>query len=502
IVEKDNFACYKSLKKATEDGKKVVLQNNIMLGQSIYDSNGKILGNAGSILQAETTVMPTTADWTYYKNIGKPQPTVRYCIEFKNDVYGNGFELNADYITNTLDGSMQLPDVAVFRGPLWFVRLENVAAVMEQDNIVFLVRTDNVKIDNAVLKGCLDESLVSDIGGSIDLSRLNYAGTTLELMADVEVVNCRISNGRTTVRAFGRDGVDKATAVDVLQERMDIKIASSIISHAREFLVKIGSNRTAKYESTSTNETSAENLTPYLGNKLPLGRKGTEDKQLLDDSDFQSKFTLTYLTLENSALETSGLFAVGFQSCFGGLMLNGCGYQFPGWQNIAGTSYPAVLKLKGDVRIYDWKQLDNIDSSTLIELEGEAKDFLKLDIKKILEVAVGHFQGFENLLDTVDGVKYAHGGIAFYGGGKNYSMLDISEYKGFALTKYLVNIDMLTKVEDGDLMSQGKMLPLAAGTENFRFFIFDSKSGFTYKSQKEYFEKGTAYDFISAYYEK
>ena len=78
------------------------------------------------------------------------------------------------------------PDVSanasVFDGPLYFVSAGGVASVMAQDNIVFLVRTDGIVVDNVVLKGCKDESLYKD--GKFELSYLNYTGTTLEIMAD------------------------------------------------------------------------------------------------------------------------------------------------------------------------------------------------------------------------------------------------------------------------------------------------------------------------------
>ena len=86
---------------------------------------------------------------------------------------------------------------------------------------------------------------------------------------------------------------------------------------------------------------------------------------------------------------------------------------------------------------------------------------------------------YKNIIATKDGTEYVHGGIAFYGGGKNYSALDMSRYTFEKMSTYNVNINSLEKANDDILSSQGKYLPLAAGNGDFRFVMFDASSKYT-----------------------
>lgn len=495
-----NVSDYDALVAATEAGLPVVLKDDVMLGENVIGDDGTLVAGGAEKLRGFVKQLPTTADWKYYENIGQSQPTVNYCIEFKNDVYGNGYEINADYITAVTPSVSA--SASVFNGPLCFVSANNVASVMAQDNIVFLVRTDGVVLDNVVLKGCKDESLYHD--GKFELSYLNFTGTTLELMADCRVVNCRISNGRTTLRAFGRDGVSlKDSAVDPDAERMDVTVESCIISNAREFLVKLGTNRKVVGRFVQSGSSSADYDESMMSPALSAAGKtfAPRNDDNLNDADFVENFVLTHMTLSDSALYNSGLFAIGFESCFAGPMLDGGAIPLTGWDDIGGTSYSAVLKLAGDVRIYDWKSLDYVDSSTLIEVSGtsESTAFLQLNIKQMLQ-KVRDFGGeqFANLICSMDGGEYVHGGIAFYGGGKNYGILDLSEFEGERMTEYTVNLGILAQGEPSNSMLylQGTMLPLAAGTEDFRFFMYDAASDFGYAEQQKLIQSGAAYDFI------
>lgn len=502
VADGINVYTYEDLVKATESGSPVVLKADVMIGENLVNEDGSLVAGAAEKLQSYVKQLPTTADWTYYANTGQAQPTVNYCIEFKNDVFGNGFEINAENVTRVT------PEVSanasVFDGPLYFVSAGGVASVMAQDNIVFLVRTDGIVVDNVVLKGCKDDSLYKD--GKFELSYLNYTGTTLEIMADCRVINSRISNGRTVVRVFGRDGIDlKNTAVNPEKEKIEASIESCIISNGREFLVKLGTNRKVVGQFVqsggSSTDYDTEKMAPSLvADGITFAPRNDDN---LNDKTFTDNFLLTDVTLENSALYNSGLFAIGFESCFAGPMLDGGAISLAGWKGIGGTSYSAVLHMKGDVRIYDWKSLDYVDSSTLIEVigTGESTAFLQLNIKQML-IKVRDFGGeqFKNLIYTADDGEFVHGGIAFYGGGKNYHMIDFSEFDGEAMTEYTVNLNVLAKGEESGslLYLQGTMLPLAAGKEDFRFFMYDAASEFGYNRQQELLANGTAYDFVTA----
>ena len=511
VADGVNVDDYASLASATEAGKPVVLTTDIMLGENMIGEDGLPLPGADP--HKYTHTFETTADWTYYANRGMSHPELSYVIEFKNDVYGNGRFLDADHITTfgpTVDSSL-----AVFKGPLDFVAIQGTAAVKAQDNVVFLVRTDGVTIDNVVLRGCSDESLYED--GLMELNNLNTVGTVLEIMADCRVINSRIMNGRTGVRAFGRYGVDAVVSdsdpVDAAAERIDAELESCIVSGAREFLVKLGTNRKVRgtyvRDGSSDKGYNVERMEPSLTANGNTYAPRNDDN--LNDEAFNEQLVLTHLTLKNCALYNSGLFSIGFESCFAGPMLDG-GVLNVGddWDDIGGTSYAAVLRLSGEVRMYDWKSLDAVDSSTLIELPKGATGntaFLSLNIKKMLS-KVRDYGGedYRNIIYTADGADYVHGGIAVYGGGKNYGIVDFADdFTSDPLKEYSVNLSVLAKGEEFDpknpmngseLYLQGTMLPFAAGTQDFRFFMYDASSDFGYAEQVKAISEGTAFDFV------
>ncbi len=200
----------------------------------------------------------------------------------------------------------------------------------------------------------------------------------------------------------------------------------------------------------------------------------------LNDEYFYDTYVMTDVTLKDSVLETSGLFSVGIETNFAGTLLYAQqdSIIFEGWPGTGGTSFPSVLRLEGDVRMYDWKDLSLVDSSTLIDSEQSR---FKLNISAMLDyVCTNHSgtqYGYEYIIDRKQNVNYVHGGIAFYGGGKNYSQLDISGLdKSLAdLSVYPVNLNMLSGA-DGETGEQAEFLPLAAGTQDFRFYMYGSRS--------------------------
>lgn len=485
-------ATYEDLVRATEDGKKVVLQNDIMLGKE---------GATQAELESYAKKMPTTYNWKYYENQGKTQPNVYYLIEFKNDVYGNGYTLNADYIAAAED-SVGVP--LLFRGPLDFVAIAT-AAVKAQDNISFLVRTDGVIIDNVVLKSCSDDKLTDENG--FDLNALNYVGTTLEIAADCTLVNSRVSNGRTGVRVYGggRDGFKIYSSADLVpaaaEDSIKVDIESCVLTNAREFILKLGSNAAVMFEGSSESTFNQTLLKTANG-----GRYNPQAAANAADEYFYSRYVTTDVTLKNSVLATSGLFAVGVETHFSGIMLAGVAssVSINNWKNLAATSLASVLRLEGDVKMLDWKPLSGVDSSTLIEAGDGIREFLKLDIPKMIEKVYydAETTQYENILTDYNGENYVHGGIAFYGGGYNYSYLDTSECLSEGLSRYNINLSALAKNEEttSTLYLQGTMLPLAAGAADFRFYIYDAASDSDANWQQSLIGSGRAYDVPAAQY--
>lgn len=460
VKEGRNVGNYEELKTVTEAGHIVVLTSNVMLG---VKNDGTVMTE--DELKKDVKKFITTYDKTYLENSGENK-YVQYLIEFKNHVYGNGFEINADKFTQCKDAT-GLPKI--FKGPLNFVAISS-ASVKGQDNISFLVRTDNVLINNVYLKGCEEESLKED--GQFNLSKLNYVGTTLEIAKSATLLNSRVSNGRTVVRIFaggstmGSPVVEDKSAFNVQDEKINVHIESCVLSNAREFILKIGSNRALKQTNEVQRKLLDINRNPYS----PYDESNKTDKY------FNDNYLINDVTLKNSVLETSGLFSVGMETHFSGEFL--LGGTITTWKDCAATSYASALRIVGDVKMLDWKNLSNVDSSTLIEVTGDANPWLSMNVAEMMKEVAKVKSECRDIILNVGGTEYVHGGIAFYGGGYNYSYLDLTrandETKQFGV--YDVNIKVLKNSKDEKIKQQGEMLPLAAGAGDFRFYLYNNKS--------------------------
>ena len=460
-----NVGNYEELKTVTEAGHIVVLTSNVMLG---VKNDGTAMTE--DELKKDVKKFTTTYDKTYLDNIGENDENkkVQYLIEFKNHVYGNGFEINADKFTQCKDAT-GLPKI--FKGPLNFVAISS-ASVKGQDNVSFLVRTDNVLINNVVLKGCSDDSLLEE-DGQFNLSKLNYVGTTLEIAKSAKLLNSRVSNGRTVVRIFaggstmGSPVVEAEAAFNVQDEKINVHIESCVLSNAREFILKIGSNRALKQTNEVQRKLRKEKDKEYYS---PYDESNKTDKY------FNDNYLINDVTLKNSVLETSGLFSVGMETHFSGEFL--LGDTITTWKDCAATSYASALRIVGDVKMLDWKNLSNVDSSTLIEVTGDANDWLSMNVAEMMKEVAKVKSECRDIILNVGGTEYVHGGIAFYGGGYNYSYLDLTrandETKQFGV--YDVNISVLENSKDENIQKQGKMLPMAAGAGDFRFYLYNNKS--------------------------
>ena len=157
------------------------------------------------------------------------------------------------------------------------------------------------------------------------------------------------------------------------------------------------------------------------------------------------------------------------------------------WHDLAKTSYGAKLTFDGDVRIYDWKDLDTVDSSTLIEIIGNNSLFKSLELKINDMVAkISELEGYENVVYKENGKIYAHGGVAFFGGGKNYGVFEEKNIEdSFAqLNGYQISLGDCGRIE----------LNMAAGDEEFYFLLHDATNKtFTPKHQEEILASNDAY---------
>jgi hypothetical protein len=70
-----------------------------------------------------------------------------------------------------------------------------------------------------------------------------------------------------------------------------------------------------------------------------------------------------------------------------------------------------------------------------------------------------------------------HAGIAFFGGGKNYGVLEYKNFEFYEFSKpYEISLEDAGRIE----------LTLAAGTEDFYFVLYDSTTlNFLYETQEK-----------------
>lgn len=495
-VEIDN---YSDLMKASKLSLEIVLKKSINLGEELVTKNGGTTtlkysaDKCREILLSEVSTLETTADWKYYKYAKNytTVPTINYCIKFTNNVYGNGFSLNANNITNVVDSTGALYPWSVFNGPLDFVAIAG-ASVKAQDNVAFLV-DDNVTLDNVELIG-------ANLSGNTtsDLTQLNYVGTTCEVVGDnVKIVNSRIRNGRNVLRIFGDD--------ENQNKKLNVQICSSILSYAREFIIKIGTNKKIEGNLVDSDFNMAEGVKDSVWDECApkIGEYENFNAPNLTDSEYQNlvnqrladkefnNLIMTDVTLDNCILQTSGIFAIGMETSFSGPALDGGRwnnhkfYNY-GWRDLVGTSYPTKLTIKGKTEIYDWKELSNIDSSSLIE--GDLFDFNIAEMIKQISTK----NEFAHIISTDGDKNYVHTGIAMFGGGKNYALVDLSQMQTESLNRYNFSFDDI----NSKLM---RMLKCAAGNQPFKFFMFDSTSDFNHEVQHENIINGTMFKNLSKY---
>ena len=535
---------YLQLKFAFDNGYKVVLDSSIMVGPEVMDievdkTTGVVTRTLKSNYSSLTAIatlnsylykIDSTWNTKYIENIAlinnkTPDIKLNVVCNVTTDIYGNGYTIDLSQYT-TLSQAITNTTVPFFNGPLKFLEALSIVRVYGQDDIGFLVH-DNVTIDNVTLQNC--DSGYLKVNGKLDYSRLNKVGSVVEVYGDnVTIKNSRLLNGRNIIRAYGSSDVN---------QKIHATIDNCIISNAREYLIKIGTNKSIhtdtvmKYQGEVTKVT--ELYTTYgmkmdkVSKNVLKGVEGNEsllfsstspfltkangdnyiplDYNNLNDDYFVSNYLMTDITLKNSVLEDCGFFAICLESQFSGPVLGGYqyapkdidlglgGFDYKGIYDINATSYASVLRLVGDVRIYNWKNIDDFDSSTIMEQINNAQALLKLvgedtkfefDIKEILSNVA---PTDPTIIANNNGNTYAHGGIIFYGGGKNYDILDTSSYTGYELTTHNVSMNQMGN------STFVKCIPWVAGREPFRFVMYDSTSQLSYDLQESLYANNEAY---------
>ena len=123
-----------------------------------------------------------------------------------------------------------------------------------------------------------------------------------------------------------------------------------------------------------------------------------------------------------------------------------------------------------------------------------------MDISKLIETfAKGANSDIVSVFD-VDKQKYVNGAIALYGGGKNYSFVDISQTNGSDIdaknkkfeSHHSYSVPVSCYMENGRTV----LINFTAGVEPFRFYLYNANSTLGVGKQQADLADGSAYSWL------
>ncbi len=473
-------------------------------------------------------------DWNKAHPDSEVSTDIKVGIRVQKDFYGNGFNINMNNLCFPNNGHIDtlaaklVPDYTDFKdyfyGPLAFVTigspdkgLEIFVKAYGQDNAGMMIDGDNITINDLKIQNINDNS-----------NKRNYAyiGTVIEVNGENNTIkNSIIRLGKTLVRAFDSD---------------NLLIDNCILERSSEFNLKVGSNevdgvnedQNLSYNFNGQDYSANFNdffndtnfgfnantiLEEYLGinssagipkdvlyETLELVQESLINSNNLINSDGSINYAST-ITVNDTSFDDSGLFSIALETRFNGPYLyNGQSstvrnvisnaLNTPVPDKLGGTSLPVKLNLTGNTYFYDYKNVDDIDISNLIEqnianalaslgvsFEGDFSLDLIFPMKPIL-IDRARNSGYlyydestqEYMLNSM---------IAYYGGGLNLSSIDTTNLN--TLTKNLMSNDIVVDllkdsenyIADNQIVKVlARCVLFAAGFEPFKF-ITNNKVG-------------------------
>ena len=544
-----NVKSYDDLMQATnlsEEGEIVCLQRNLLSLSSTYQKDGN--GNyVDSYLSNNTRLFgrydfarkTTSFDiysfqttyphdylvdyYTAYPEEGSLEEAlaVKSGIHVQKDFIGNGFSIStqelaypyhAKYAQN---GRLTPGKEDYFQGPLPYVFIGTpafqVITAYGQDNSSMYVEGNDIEVS--------DLKLMS-VDNLNDTYYLEWVGSTMDVLGEnITVRDSYLRNGRTCLRVYSSP---------------NFLLDNSYLSTSREFLLKVGSNELA-YPSEYSFVSLPSGGGGALGDVLAKGGVGDaalEDavtsggapietsladlKAIQEALDSTSRPEAWDMEVRDAYFEKSGLFSIALESVFNGPYLYSGAPSFVSDivnmlqqlnlnvltpTEIGGVSRPVNLTLSGDTRIYDYKDIQTIDASCLVNeqisallselgMGGDGQVSFPIDsyfpIKNLVEEGAKAKGQLYNDGDS----SFVLGGIAFYGGGLNLSSVEPSgmerspfgEEISVDYARSCITGQGLAEVED-EFVSKfsdylARCVPLAAGANPFRFVLGeDTRSG-------------------------
>ncbi|MGN1261763.1 MAG: hypothetical protein ACI4UT_01695, partial [Candidatus Enteromonas sp.] len=446
-------------------------------------------------------------------------------IRLQKNLYGNGYSINMNGLcfpnhgTYPKEGKGKLVPTKgedYFFGPLPTYVVGDPAATplvstLGQDNVGLLLDGDAISVSDLYVQNADPVSNFYD---------LTYCGTVIDVMGkDCSVSSSVISYGKVGVRAFDAE---------------NFLLDNCIVRHSLEFHLLLGTNSRRpidenKAVSVSMQDGKAVSGTAssfleggsesgadaYLGAFLQAGMDGNVAAKKQDGSyvyDYGEDLRAIQgvldedpgnapafeATVKDTLFGRSGIFSIAFESAFNGPLLRGdIPSLMSGMLTMLGdlapkmgrTSVPVSLTLVGDTRFYDWKDLDAIDMSALIDENisailnsiGYGDKVVTIDDIFPIKRALGSLAKQKGQIFEKDGKRYLNTALAYYGGG-----LNLSKATGYADGAYNtygpeLSIDLVKDAIEycpGGLSSlMENAVLMAIGTHPFRFVINGAQEG-------------------------
>ncbi len=473
----------------------------------------------------------TTYDSTYIDQYNKETGSdvskdIIAGIHLKKNLYGNGYSINMNGLCYPNYGeidkytgkrvpkkkSQAKKDEAYdyFYGPLPFVSIGDMVSfplvtALGQDNCGIYIDDDDVIIDDVK---------ISNVDEVDNLYNLSYTGSIIDVKGkNVTIQNSILANGKVCLRAYDSE---------------NLLIDNCILKNSGEFTLLLGSNQKDSYDTNQRiqeQDYSIDKSYAEFFDDLDENKKDTANGVLnaflnatmegtLKDGDYKKKLELIqkYLDIDNSSkgyaanitvnntfFGRSGVFSIAFESLFNGPLLYGgipsmltkllgSYLNAPLPKKIGGTSRPVHLTLKGDTRFYDWKDIDTIDVSSLIEENisrtlnqmGYGDKNVTIDDIFPMKSALKKESTSKGLVYTKDNKSYVNTAIAYYGGGMNNSTVDIKSDSTYCTYSDETSVSLLDETiknnEGGGLSSLFvDCVIVTIGTHPFRFITNGSQ---------------------------
>lgn len=537
--EKENLVLQKNLESLKNTYQKDEKGNYV---EKLLNENTSLFGHYDFQRQEfsfedELYLFDTTYDSTYIEDYNKTasedkklSKKVKAGIHLRGNLYGNGYGINMDGLCyphhgkiDAISGKLKPGEKDLFKGPLPFVSIGDPTSVplitaLGQDNCGIYIDDDSITVNDVRL------SNVDEVDNTYNLS---YTGTVMDVKGkNVTLKNSILSNGKVILRAYDAD---------------NLLVDNCILKNSGEFSLLVGSDRANGYDKNqriketfhtkdgdvsvdkgfqeffdeSKNSPSADDiLTDFLNASVSKEDVSydyasglTYVQKYLDNTDgiFSSDGNVVNyqgrIKVHNTKFARSGVFSIASESLFNGPLLYGgipsmitslldmLNTTLP--QGLGKTSYPMYVELSGNTQFYDWKSIDSIDVSSLIEENisymlqqlGMGDKSLTIDdifpMKKALrEVAIK-----DGLLYQKDGVDYLNTEIAYYGGGLNVSRVEenvVDTENTFSRELEVSLIDEIKKLNTSEMRSlMVDCVLVTIGSHPFRFVVNDTKESKT-----------------------